>query len=501
LSFYTYLAARFTPVAVLFFGLYLLLTRPGWRRRQQWTPAVWGGLATAIVLLPLAVFTILHPDLVLSRTGQVAIWNREIHDGDLWGTLVNHTTRTLGMFFVNGDRIWRHNVPWRPVFDFVLGGFFLVGLARALRHFRRNAAMAFIIIWTAIMMLPTLLAEDAPHFLRGVGVLPIAALFPALGMEWLIARISGRVSRRVAPVLLPPGSVCVASAVVISVSLISTATAYFGDYARAEMPAYWFEEGAEMLAGQVNGFLGGGWDGEQMLHGEPEGRDVYIEPVLWEAWPSVRFLVARSPSVKLLPSDQPWPAVGSGPAAIFLWPYADWERVWAMLNNPAEIRVQKGALSQGDRDPEPYTTYLSFTVTPIETRPPALARFQGGVELVGATMGFVDQGVQLELVWYATARLKDDYTVFVHYQRGGERVAQADGQPAAGHYPTRRWRSGDLVHDDHSITLPYSPDPSRDQIIVGLYRPEDGQRLALLDGAGNPIGDSVVLPVTASGTP
>jgi 4-amino-4-deoxy-L-arabinose transferase-like glycosyltransferase len=203
LSFYTYMAVRFTPAALFFFGLYCLLTQPDWRTRQRLVPLAWSGLATLVTLAPLILFTILHPDLVFSRTDQVSIWNPDVHGGDFWGTLATHTTRTLGMFFLKGDRIWRHNVPslalagsarGRPVFDPLLGGFFLIGLVRALRRFRRDAAMAFVVIWTAIMLLPTLLAEDAPHFLRGVGVLPLAALFPALGIDWL-SRIAQHATR------------------------------------------------------------------------------------------------------------------------------------------------------------------------------------------------------------------------------------------------------------------------------------------------------------------
>jgi hypothetical protein len=303
------------------------------------------------------------------------------------------------------------------------------------------------------------------------------------------------------------------AALVLLVGLTSTATAYFGDYAHADMTAYWFEDGAEALAGRINGFLGIGWDGERMQHGvEPSRADfgelpwhhppghvsriVYIEPVLWETWTAVPFLVAESPAIHLLPLHKGWPAVESGPAAIFVWPYGNWKRVWPMLNAPAEIRVEEGALSQGDRDPQPYTTYLAFYVTPVETMPPALARFQGGVELVGATVQPADQGVHVRLRWHATARLADEYVVFVHYVRDGQRIGQDDAQPAGGHYPTSRWRAGDLINDDHLITLTTPPDPARDQIFLGFYRPDDSQRLDLLDQAGNPAGTFLALPVS-----
>ncbi len=503
LSFYTYIAARFSVLALVLFGLYLLATRPRWRTRRAWTPVAWFGVAMLVAIIPLALFTTVHPDLVFSRTGQVSIWNSDINGGDFWGTLARHVTGTLGMFFVKGDRIWRHNVPWRPVFDPVLGLFFLIGLLWAFRNFLRDVRMAFVVIWTATMMLPTLLAEDAPHFLRGVGVLPLAALFPALGLDWLLSYVYSTTSATQHVARNTQHVLRIALIAILSVSLVATVTAYFGDYARADTTAYWFEDGAEALAGAVNRFTGAGWDGERMLQtSRSDGEttavsdpQIYIEPGLWETWTSLRFLVGESPYVRLLPLDGEWPAEDDGPVAIFVWPYGNWRRVWSVPGEPIEIRVEEGALSQGDRDPEPFATYRAFYITPSQPVFPPLVRFQGGVELIDATVRMADQGVSVELLWHATERLPDDYTVFVHYMRDGQRIGQHDAQPAGGQYPTSRWNAGDLIHDDHLVALPGPPDPSHDQIILGLYRAEDGRPLDVLDEAGQAAGNFAVLPV------
>jgi 4-amino-4-deoxy-L-arabinose transferase-like glycosyltransferase len=494
LSFYTYMAARFTPLALVLFGGYLVLSRPREDRRRSLAPLAWAALAALVVLAPLGLFTLAHPDLVLGRTSQVAIWNPEINGGDFWGTLGRNVLRTLGMVFVKGDRIWRHNVPWRPIFDPILALFFVVGLVVALRRFGREAAAALLIIWTAVMALPTLLAEDAPHFLRGVGVLPLITLFPALGMDWLLERANTLRRVRFAPRL----SRFALSALLV-LSLAGAANAYFGGYAHADAAGYWFEEGAVSLAGAINGFLDTGWDGARMRHGTPGGRTVYVEPVLWDTWTAVPFLVPASPVIQRLPVDQAWPAVESGPAAVFVWPYGDWQRVWPMLTGPGEISVREGVLSQGDRDPEPFTTYMAFYITPVEAFSPALARFDGGVELAGVAVARGDDGLVVRLQWHATAPLADDYIVFVHYLRDAQRVAQHDAQPAGGHYPTTRWKAGDLINDTHPISLGDAPDPGRDQLLVGLYRVSDGRHLELLDGAGNPAGQFVTLDVNTVG--
>lgn len=490
LSFYTYTAARFTPVALAAFGLYAPAMRRQAREGRSLSEIGLAALAALVTVAPLAVYTLAHPDIVLGRLGQVSVFSPAIHGGDLWSTLGLHTLRTLGMFFVQGDRIWRHNVPWRPIFDPLLGIAFLVGLVVALRRVRRDPAVGFVLIWTAVMSLPTLLAEDAPHFLRAVGVLPVVVLLPALGLDWLVDRVREprlRLALAAFPLLFALGS---------------TARVYFGDYARDPMTGYWFEQAAVTLAGRVNGFLGAGWDGERMARGGPGDRRGYLDPSLWEGWPQVRFLVTESAAVTVGLEGKP----PDGPVAVFAWPYGDWRRAWALLPTPAEIVVEEGPLSQGDRDPAPYTTYLAFFATPPDPAIPALARFSAGVELLGVEVtpvststpplaGGETGGVRVQLRWRATAPLAEDYVVFLHYLRDGERVAQADSRPAGGLYPTTIWHPGDVVNDDHHIAGVGAPHPGHDTLLFGLWEPESGAVLYLLDEARNPAGDWIEVPV------
>ena len=562
LSFYTYTAARFTPVALVTFGLYVLATQPTILHsplsilHPLWRGVGLAALAALVVIMPLAVYTIQHPDVVLGRPRQVFFFDPAINGGDLWGTLGTHILRTAGMFFVRGDRIWRHNVPWRPVFDPLLGGAFVVGFLVALCRARRDPAAGFVLVWTAVMTLPTLLAEDAPHFLRGVGVLPVVALLPALGLDWLAVKIKLQMANRKSQISKsanqqigksanPQFAIrnsqfaicslfivhCVILVFPILFGLSSTAWAYFGDYARNPMTGYWFERGAVALAGQINGFLGMGWDGRQMLHGspakveqafqpaaqvaqtfqpadvgqafQPATRQVYLDPVLWNQWPQVRFLVAAPQVVTIGLEKEP---TSNLQVAVFVWPYDDWQRAWVLLPTPAEVAVEEGPLSQGDPDPEPYTTYLAFFAVPPDPAAPALARFSGGVELLGVIVTPLNRdtppliggdkgGLQVRLRWRATAPLAEDYAVFLHYLRDGERIAQADSTPASGYYPTTAWHPGDVVNDDHYVDGIGAPLLGHDTLLFGLWQAESGAVLYRLDEAGNPAGDWIEVPV------
>lgn len=471
LTFYTYTAARFTPVALAIFGIYAWVTKPQIRNTQYATRLTLSLLAFLLTVAPLAAYTLVHPDVVLGRPEQVSIFSPAINGGDLWGALARSALRTLEMFFVRGDRIWRHNVPWRPVFDPLLGIAFTVGVVVALRHARRELTCGFVLLWTAVMVLPTLLAEDAPHFLRAVGILPAVVFLPALGLDWMLGRDSGLGNQG--------WGLCVSS--LLAFGLVSTAWAYFGEYARDPITGYWFEHGAVVL-------------GERVAEQQRTGAQVYIDPILWDEWPQVRFLSPHPEALTIgldtpIPNPQP-------PMAIFAWPYGDWQHAWALLPSPAEITVEEGPLSQGDRDPAPYTTFVAFLASPPDTTTPPRARFSGGVEWLGATVTPADEGgLRVRLRWRATMSLAEDYTVFLHYLRDGERIAQADARPAAGFYPTSRWQPGDVINDEHFVAGVGAPQPGHDTLLFGFWQPESGTRLYVLDEAGNPAGDWIEVGV------
>ena len=134
-----------------------------------------------LVLMPLGLTHCAHPDIVLTRSGQVSIFNDEINGGDFAGTFIRHIIRSVGMFIFRGDRIWRHNLAYRPVWKAGLSVAFIIGVGFSLASFRKHPAVAVVLLWTAVMLIPTLLAEDAPHYLRAVGVLPTAAPTTCIG--------------------------------------------------------------------------------------------------------------------------------------------------------------------------------------------------------------------------------------------------------------------------------------------------------------------------------
>ena len=538
LTFYTYLAARFTIVALVAFGLYLVgswkLEVGGWRlalsnvlslskgpaegleacpevppeldegpgrRAGGWRrSALIFVLAASAALVPLMVYVATHWDAFLVRVGQVSIFNPAINGGDFWGTLLRHVGKTLLMFTNRGDFIPRHNVPLRPVFDPVLSVFFLIGLALCLSRFRQRAEHAFVLIWLAVMILPTILAEDAPHFLRSVGVLPVAFVAPAIGLDYLWRFLENKITSPVAA-----GAVALA----LVFGLGDTTIDYFGHHAGSQDLSYNFEAAAVDLAAQANRFLGTGWDGTGLgVRGNPpsSGRHLYIADRLWQDWASVRFLTPLSPNLTILGEGGKLPQVFSDlglssrrrtetKVMLVLWPYENYGQYLSLLPVGLTITAEEGPLERGDLDEEARLLYITYAATPAPTPSgEPEARFEKGVILAGHQLVAVSpQELRLSLLWRAEAEIEADYTVFVHLVRDGAILAQDDSPPAGGYYPTSLWRVGDIVSDEHTLALPEPYDPGRHKLIVGFYQLETLYRLQVLDEAGKPVNDHVII--------
>ena len=100
------------------------------------------------------------------------------------------------------------------------------------------------------------------------------------------------------------------------------------------------------------------------------------------------------------------------------------------------------------------------------------------------------QPLTLTLYWDAQAAADRDWTVFVHFLDGaGQRVAQHDGQPLEGRYPTSIWGAGEMIRDRHILSLPDTLPDGPYMLLVGLYDLSTEERLALFDGRGKPLSD------------
>ena len=92
--------------------------------------------------------------------------------------------------------------------------------------------------------------------------------------------------------------------------------------------------------------------------------------------------------------------------------------------------------------------------------------------------------VQVRLIWEAESPIKPRYKVTLQLlDARNQIIAQRDAEPAGESRPTDGWRVGERIHDAHGLLIPLGTPPGNYDLIVGLYNPQDGQRLLLSDGS------------------
>jgi hypothetical protein len=106
------------------------------------------------------------------------------------------------------------------------------------------------------------------------------------------------------------------------------------------------------------------------------------------------------------------------------------------------------------------------------------------IALVGYQFEPTEDYISVTIAWQAQKSRLPDYTVFVQLldAETNQRLAGVDTQPLKGEWPTSRWVRGEVVVDKYTVAVPPDLPPGFYKVIVGLYRPQTGQRLTLPDG-------------------
>jgi 4-amino-4-deoxy-L-arabinose transferase-like glycosyltransferase len=102
------------------------------------------------------------------------------------------------------------------------------------------------------------------------------------------------------------------------------------------------------------------------------------------------------------------------------------------------------------------------------------------------------------LIWRADGTPQEDLIVFVHLLDGQspsggnspELLAQHDGPPRYGRYPTWAWQSGDVIPDEHPLEVPELP-AGHPVLVTGMYRADTLERLPIV-GPDGPMPDDLI---------
>jgi 4-amino-4-deoxy-L-arabinose transferase-like glycosyltransferase len=231
LGFYTYIAYRSTPLLIAARFLLYGVTN------SRWT----AGFVVAAVLIvsPLALYFAGHPGTFAGRAEQVSIRNAPHPISELGPNL----WRTGRMFFVKGDRNWRHNVAWRAQPYWPVAALFACGiLIPAVMNQRRGKRA--VLVWLAMGAVPVVLSDDMlPHALRS-----LLLTTPAFVLAAVAADRAGLLLRA----HLRPGVQIAAAAAVALWLAWEPYHTYFDVCARSPNVPPAFDQAASNIAAQVN---------------------------------------------------------------------------------------------------------------------------------------------------------------------------------------------------------------------------------------------------------
>ncbi len=100
------------------------------------------------------------------------------------------------------------------------------------------------------------------------------------------------------------------------------------------------------------------------------------------------------------------------------------------------------------------------------------------------------QLLPVKFTWRTIHRPATDYHLFLQLlDSNGTLIAQHDSPPNGGYTPTSSWFPGEGVVSRHALQIPKNLLPGQYRLIVGLYNPAHGQRLAVGDSDKVEIGE------------
>ncbi|HZY45296.1 MAG TPA: hypothetical protein VFF70_11155 [Anaerolineae bacterium] len=175
-------------MAILFLMAFVLLDAQ--RRKGSLLAAV---IAT-VLSIPMLVYLFTYPEQSLSRINDVAALSV--------GSIGQNIELWLKAWFQQGDLALMPNIPGRPILDPFMGILFLGGLIGVLVFIRRRWHKVLFLGLAIAALIPSLLSQDAPHFLRANGLTVVIAVIVGAGALLIERVIAKRVGQTVVMIVL-----------------------------------------------------------------------------------------------------------------------------------------------------------------------------------------------------------------------------------------------------------------------------------------------------------
>ena len=187
----TYFAGRATPLILIGFLIYLLVFNRSVLRQVWWHYLLTIGIA-ALIALPMFIEIANTPGSE-KRTEVVGGPLIELRQGN-WQPAVETTIGTLGMFTFAGDPEWLYNVEHRPVFDWITGLCFYLGVVICLVRLKRIES-GFALAWLIVGLAPAFVSIPAASFSHTIAALPVVYVLAAVGAVSAISWVNDKMTR------------------------------------------------------------------------------------------------------------------------------------------------------------------------------------------------------------------------------------------------------------------------------------------------------------------
>lgn len=207
---YTYLSFRLVPLLLVAWFAWLGAKRILSRSELLRATAIVAAVAF-LVFLPLGIDYVRNPSHFGGRTGEVSMFRKQVETKEPDGkTLTLEVPKTaaeavhdlLGnaldiakMWTIRGDHVGKHNLPYAPVFDWVSGCVFYLGLAWCCWNWRREEFAFLSLAWIFVFSLASVFSFGAPNLLRMQGMTPAVALVYTFGLREIYRFSRKRASR------------------------------------------------------------------------------------------------------------------------------------------------------------------------------------------------------------------------------------------------------------------------------------------------------------------
>ncbi len=469
LTAYTYTAARLVPLLVFSFVGYLAL----WQRpllRRCWRGLAAMLLVAALVVMPLVLHFLHTPADWGERLEQIGACSG-VTGGECLALVAQHFGATLAMVGFVGDPIGFFNMPGAPALPLWVGWLFYPGVVLALWRVRQPA-VALLLLWWVVLVLPGVLSHDSPHFLRTIGAAPPTMLLWALPLAG-DTRDTGETE--------PPHRAALlngAGAVLLLLMAAFSTYAYFGEW--AQRPERYYE------------YMGYATDAAQAAGRVPDTVDLYISEEYYRH-PTYRYLAPRTEHARWFDARYGVVLARPGRHSVYLispatpvdaraGPFLSAAAGENVVNAHGQYAYTRLDMPDGVPDaPEPDRP-LQVTI--------------GGARCEGYTVGAVqpDGGVPVSLFWRVVRPTERELRVFLHLVDGAGRLV---GQHDTIGYPSREWRAGDRFVSLHMIPLSGTSLREDNRLHMGLYDVTTGERLPAAGDAAQ--ADMVVLPLLQAG--